>query len=477
MLAEVGCAAGKAERLLRLGCENGELIMRNEYGAISMSGRSTGHSMPLMFLLRRSVVGLIVMSCMAIGTPASARDRPGTPTDPKIWQCEQPKMAVCLQWTNTAKGRNLLTNRHDEFVGFEIDMTKNGVKYGPKISCHAIFLKAVELADLTGHRIPACYTPGVFEYHYYTPEDIPHGPHDPPLGEAANDVGFTFEADPNTTYCFKVRARRKSDQVVSAVWSGTSCVTTGAPAAAAAPPPPPPGPPEKPIKHTGKSEDATSNPPGGVLSCQGGGGMQVTGKSETGEFIVFTPAAQPASTAPPGPGQCAWADRLFAANEQHRLAVTSTKPNSQQLLQAVQGGTFQVTARPMRAFIMVDAINNVQVSGNAGTGEQADAACGAGTATVVINQAGLDKLNVRSGPDGQVTGTVPEGATVSVSGPCGGTGGAAGIIAKKESGGTGGWCRISAPVSGCVSAQFLKFGGGAAGFVAKPKAHQNRMQR
>ncbi|WP_189599439.1 MULTISPECIES: hypothetical protein [unclassified Mesorhizobium] len=117
-------------------------------------------------------------------------------------------------------------------------------------------------------------------------------------------------------------------------------------------------------------------------------------------------------------------------------------------------------------------------TGNAGGGgDQADNSCGGGTATVVIDQAGLDKLNVRNGPDGQVTGTVPEGETVSVTGPCGATG-AAGIIANKPSGGDGGWCRISAPVSGCVSARFLKFGGGAAGFAksaagfAKPKEKQ-----
>ncbi|RWM38868.1 PAN domain-containing protein [Mesorhizobium sp.] len=113
-----------------------------------------------------------------------------------------------------------------------------------------------------------------------------------------------------------------------------------------------------------------------------------------------------------------------------------------------------------------------------GGGGQADNSCGGGTATVVINQPGLDKLNVRNAPDGQVTGTVPEGQAVSVTGPCGGTSGAAGIIANKQSGGDGGWCRISAPVSGCVSARFLKFGGGAAGFAksaagfAKPKEKQ-----
>jgi hypothetical protein len=111
--------------------------------------------------------------------------------------------------------------------------------------------------------------------------------------------------------------------------------------------------------------------------------------------------------------------------------------------------------------------------------QQADGACGDGNAvaTVVINQPGLDKLNVRSGPGGQVVGTVPEGDTVSVVGPCGAISGAAGFAKPKtqQGGGAGGWCQISAPVHGCVSSQFLAFGGdtglagGAAGF-AKSKS-------
>ncbi|WP_189546202.1 SH3 domain-containing protein [Mesorhizobium sp. M2E.F.Ca.ET.209.01.1.1] len=102
--------------------------------------------------------------------------------------------------------------------------------------------------------------------------------------------------------------------------------------------------------------------------------------------------------------------------------------------------------------------------------QQADSACGDGNAlaTVVINQPGLDKLNVRSGPGGQVVGTVPEGDTVSVVGPCGAISGAAGFAKPKTqpgggAGGAGGWCQLSAPVHGCVSSQFLSFGGGDVG--------------
>ncbi|RWM25610.1 hypothetical protein [Mesorhizobium sp.] len=102
--------------------------------------------------------------------------------------------------------------------------------------------------------------------------------------------------------------------------------------------------------------------------------------------------------------------------------------------------------------------------------QQADGACGGGNAvaTVVIDQPGLDKLNVRSGPGGQVIGTVAEGDTVSVIGPCGAISGAAGLTKPKTQqggggGGAGGWCQIGAPVHGCVSSQFLAYGGGAVG--------------
>lgn len=102
--------------------------------------------------------------------------------------------------------------------------------------------------------------------------------------------------------------------------------------------------------------------------------------------------------------------------------------------------------------------------------QQADGTCGDGNAvaTVVINQPGLDKLNVRSGPGGQVVATVPEGDTVSVVGPCGAISGAAGFAKPKTqqgggAGGAGDWCQISAPVHGCVSSQFLAFGGGDVG--------------
>ena len=128
------------------------------------------------------------------------------------------------------------------------------------------------------------------------------------------------------------------------------------------------------------------------------------------------------------------------------------------------------------------ATNSPPSTGGGATGtppmQQTNGACGTpgAMATVVINQPGLDKLNVRSGPGGKVIGTVPEGATVSVVGECGAIGGAgfAMSTASPTAGGNNDWCQIRAPISGCVGAEFLQFGGanadttlpsGAAGFA------------
>ncbi len=311
-----------------------------------------------------------------------------------------------------------------------------------------------------------------------------------------------FDGD---TLCVKPELRHKlADGTYRAgyVWRDSFigdavCVT---PAERDAAPPPVP---EKPIKSTSKGGSGGAPIPGGVLSCQGGGGMKMTISSQTAVFIAFTPAAQPSNAASPGPGECAWPDRLFAAGEAHRFALDPGKPNAQLLMDAIRtGGTFQLTAHPVGTFIMVSAIDNVQVvdstplsPGPVGGGEAGDTpqtpadmggmpmqpaggSCGSpgAVAMVVINQPGLDKLNVRTGPGGQVIGTVPEGGMVSVAGPCGAVSGAAGLIKQKspQGGGASGWCQISAPVSGCVSAQFLQFGGtdtgtnlpnGAAGLV------------
>jgi len=274
---------------------------------------------------------------------------------------------------------------------------------------------------------------------------------------------------------------------------------------AAESPAPPPAVPEKPIKKTGRggSGNGSSSASASVLSCQGGGAMKVTISSQTAVFIAFTPASQAAETAKPGAGECAWPDRPFAANEAHRFALDPSKPNAQLMFDAVRaGGTFQMTAAPIGDFIMVKSIDNVQVvdstplspgpaagEDQAGGGAEAsgspttpaDGSCGSpgATATVVISEPNLAKLNVRAGPGGQVIGTVAEGATVTLAGPCGSEAAAGFAKPAKSKGGAAGWCQLDQPIAGCVMAKYLDFsGGGAAGFAksaagfAKPKGEQ-----
>jgi len=96
----------------------------------------------------------------------------------------------------------------------------------------------------------------------------------------------------------------------------------------------------------------------------------------------------------------------------------------------------------------------------------------------VIPEPNLHKLNVRTKPGGNVLGTVPEGAEVTVVGPCGSEAAAGFAKSTKPLGGMAGWCQIDTPVSGCVMAKYLgsSDSGGddaapAAGFAkTQPKA-------
>ena len=109
--------------------------------------------------------------------------------------------------------------------------------------------------------------------------------------------------------------------------------------------------------------------------------------------------------------------------------------------------------------------------GDAGGGDNAppmhadDGSCGGpgAAATVVIPEPNLHKLNVRTKPGGNVLGTVPEGAEVTVVGPCGSEAAAGFAKSTKPMGGMAGWCQLDTPVAGCVMAKYLDFSGGGGG--------------
>lgn len=90
-----------------------------------------------------------------------------------------------------------------------------------------------------------------------------------------------------------------------------------------------------------------------------------------------------------------------------------------------------------------------------------------GSATIVISDPNLDKLNVRESPGGRVIATLPNGGRVSIVGECGAEN-AAGVAVPSGQGGTSGWCQIDQPVTGCVRSRFLVAEGGAAGVVQPP---------
>ena len=94
-----------------------------------------------------------------------------------------------------------------------------------------------------------------------------------------------------------------------------------------------------------------------------------------------------------------------------------------------------------------------------------DGSCGGpgATATVVIPEPNLHKLNVRTKPGGNVLGTVPEGEQVTVVGPCGSEAAAGFAKSNKPLGGMAGWCQLDTPVAGCVMAKYLDFSGGGGG--------------
>lgn len=255
----------------------------------------------------------------------------------------------------------------------------------------------------------------------------------------------------------------------------------------------------KPVKTTGRPADGSgtgAKADTGWLTCTGGGNMSVETKN-TSVMVKFKQAKKPADESAPGPGECAWSYRTFKQGEASRIAFTSTKEMADDLIEAARsGGTFVVAGTSMKAFIMVNTIVEVNGAGAAGPvepdevvdvpadeeepaapppGNAQSAECPVGPATVSVASVGEEVLNVRNrAKDGDVIAQVPDGDEVSVVGACltGGAGFAKGTTLKPKGNNGGnagggnagaqgagnGWCRISQPHQGCVSAKFLAFG-------------------
>ena len=77
------------------------------------------------------------------------------------------------------------------------------------------------------------------------------------------------------------------------------------------------------------------------MVCRGGGGMRADIQANGTMHVFFTPAAQGANTAPPGPGQCAFLDRALRPGEPTQLRTSFGAARS--LLDTiVSGGAFDV---------------------------------------------------------------------------------------------------------------------------------------
>lgn len=79
---------------------------------------------------------------------------------------------------------------------------------------------------------------------------------------------------------------------------------------------------------------AEAAPPSYPLTCRGGPAMRIMVNHDvnsagipgaTAMFLYFKPAAGAGSAAPPGPGECAWADRAFRPGEPKVLWIKSSR--------------------------------------------------------------------------------------------------------------------------------------------------------
>jgi hypothetical protein len=190
------------------------------------------------------------------------------------------------------------------------------------------------------------------------------------------------------------------------------------------------------------------------FSCEGGGNMAVTDRGGGTFNIAFDPKFE----GKPEPGECIVPEPADGEAPQIVMFLPAIKKSTLVGEAAEDGGSFvlQIQINPNNQAI-VTAVISVKIKkampddGNGGSGngaENDDGHCPAANATVSIPEDNLDKLNVRSRPNGKVVGTVPEGHSVSVVGHCDGD--------PVDHG----WCKIDDPMAGCVKRKYLEFGGG-----------------
>jgi len=222
--------------------------------------------MPQLRLIACYLGASALAACLAFPSAAFA-DRPGTPNEEHAGQCnlkltEAPM--VCVSFNNTAS----------EPVVFDIEFTVDGVKvdgaFDPTHPGPGQRPQAVNHDRPFNYPRSGCIGPGcVPRQHYenFSPQAVAaFNGHSAVVNSRTgdrNDAGMAIppqgfriiRLDYGVTYCFRFKARRVSDDMVSAVWSNWACATTDAP------PPKPAAPPWVTTEYTPGGRDWRVNPP------------------------------------------------------------------------------------------------------------------------------------------------------------------------------------------------------------------------
>ena len=200
----------------------------------------------------------VLASPLIMSDVADARDRPGTPNNEKAYRCNdvlRTAPAVCVEFDNTAS----------EPVRFDIEFTVNGTKVDdgrPPAKCTRAGGPRKYQKPLTNCEAATHFNQGSGRGYAVvgrTSIDTDRfGNTVLPQAFRLNDLEY------DSTYCFRFKARRVSDQVVSETWSNWVCAQTGGQ------PPKPSAPQNLVAVYTPGGLDWRTNPPLVVLQWSPG---------------------------------------------------------------------------------------------------------------------------------------------------------------------------------------------------------------
>ncbi len=183
-----------------------------------------------LLVTRAVLFCLSVCACVLVPALLEARDRPGTPNEIQVWSPRTLDRGpiVALMFHNTAS----------EEVNFWVDWTINGQThsnedYWSRVTCGVNYvalgyMTARHDISCTGQTEASPYGNQVVLRETYTKSDEP--------ADQQHKLFVIGDAEWHTRYCFRVKARKKSNGVVSENWSEWQCTVSGDP------PPKPPAP-------------------------------------------------------------------------------------------------------------------------------------------------------------------------------------------------------------------------------------------